>query len=218
LQHDPFWSQKRTKSENMRKILIAVRDRHPTFSELLKEVGLSRPVLSGKLRELQNYGVITRSINGRRIEYQVTDRGKELEQQRMTYIANIMQALKGLVEIYSDETAKDISQLAQLAKKSPQHFEAMMQSTLETYQLLLSDECLRWAQNQSIDQICKKIMKRLPPGWVVKSSKIVSSPEEIPEYLERNQKVLKAVREAIAADKTINQIDIPKSKTRRKRT
>jgi DNA-binding Lrp family transcriptional regulator len=218
VKNDPFWSQKETKSANLRKILTAIRDKHPTFTELLQQVELSRPVLSDRLRELQGEGRIARYIHGRRIEYQVTDTEKALERQRMTYIANMMQALKGVVEIYSDETAKDLSQLAQLAKEDPEHFEAMMQSTVETYQLLLSDECLRWAKNQSVEQICKKIMNRLPPGWVIKPPKTVSSPEEIPEYLERNQKMLKAVREAIAADKTINQTDQFKSKTRSKRT
>jgi DNA-binding HxlR family transcriptional regulator len=200
--------------------VIAVRDKHPTFSELLKEVGLSRPVLSSKLRELQNEGVVTRSINGRRIEYKVTDRGKELEQQRMAHIAITTQILKDLVKEYSDDTAKGLSLMAQIAREDPEHFEALMQCTLEYNQLLFSDDFLRWVREiserypgeQMRKYLMKEMMKRLP-GWSYKPEPL-SSPNEAAEYVDRYQKVVRALREVMAEDKPIKQTKVRKSKAR----
>jgi len=56
---------------------------HPKrFSELEQEIQLSAKVLSERLRELEQEGIITRQVYPEvpvRIEYEVTDKGKSLK-------------------------------------------------------------------------------------------------------------------------------------------
>jgi DNA-binding transcriptional ArsR family regulator len=124
--------------------LKLIEGRSRTFGELLKgtpEFHLSRPILSGHLRALQEEGLLRRRVNGRRIEYELTRKGNDQEQLRKESIAGTIEIMKLLVS--EPSASKTLHDLSELAKQDPALAELFIK---ELSILMAKDEVLQWIQ------------------------------------------------------------------------
>jgi len=193
LKSNPFWLQDRTKSNNRQMILTTISKRSPTHGELLKEVGLSKPILSKYLHELEKEGQIARQVKGRRIEYILTDRGKRLEELRKEAVATAFHAIRELVRDYP--AARSLFELSKLSKEDPLLVEDMMRSFQEFLNILLSDNMSRWLQSHPRGKggqaLKKELMNKIPE--IRRSTEAEDSP------IIYFQKILKAMQEIISS-------------------
>jgi DNA-binding transcriptional ArsR family regulator len=194
---DPFARQRSTKLSNRRKVLTTIRDKPSTFGELLEKTGLSRPILSGYLKELENYGVIAvvsrRLVKGRRLEYQLTDHGKNTERLRAGFLTDYFQIIRDLVKDYP--TAKMVFELARAAKKDPQLVEEGLKRAMDF--LSVFDQ---WFEMQLKEHGLK------PQDWAAFVKSLPSKPEiskvDSDETLTPVDEILNSFREALAKSVT----------------
>jgi DNA-binding MarR family transcriptional regulator len=195
MKEDPYWSQKRTKLANQRSIMAAITARPSTFGELTERVGLSRPILSKNLRELEKQGIIERRIRERRIEYDLTEKGRGAEELRKRYISDGFQLMKQLTGDF--ETAKTIHEIAKLAKEDPALVEATLGFSQDFLLFLMSEDTLRWMtkhpRKRRMQILREAIQKRIIN---------VPTPQEPRELYTLMNDLLDAMREVVASDRS----------------
>ena len=141
---DPFAHQREVKSENRRVILTRIEAESSTFGELEQKTGLSRPVLTKHLRELEKEGKVERRIRGPRIEYELTSKGGALEQQGVKNLANAFQFVKQLTRDY--DAAQTLFNIFKLSKDAPELLDAFTRWLGDFTAFILSDEYLEWTK------------------------------------------------------------------------
>jgi len=165
MKKDPFARQRSTRLSNRRNILIAIRDKPSTFGELLERTGLSRPILSGYLKELEEAGIVAvaskRLQKRRRLEYQLTDNGKKTENLRATFLSGYFQIICDLIRDYP--TAKMVFELACAARKDPQLVEKGLKQTMDFLTLFDQWFDMRLKERGVSPQQWAAFVKSLPP-------------------------------------------------------
>jgi DNA-binding transcriptional ArsR family regulator len=194
---DPFWSQKSARSKSRSRILTIIGIGGRTFGELVDEVHLSRPVLSAHLRTLESEGIIARHGKGRRIEYELTEKGKGLEKLRRESIINGFQIFKQLA--LDPSIVDTLSEMNKLAKDDPQLFEGFMQWITDFAFLMTSDDTVSFVTRHPGEEggrLLKERMSKKLSRSVIKHSSQSENP------FDKMSIVLKAMREVITGDKT----------------
>lgn len=189
----PFWNQKATRLTNQRKIITTIAGKPSTFSELLKTVGLSRPILTKYLRQLESEGTISRKISGRRIEYQLTGKGRGAEELRRQSIGSAFDVMKQIIGDY--EGTKALFEMAKIAKQDPALAEAFLQFMQSLMLVLVSDDTLRWIKKHPPDE-----QKRIFSEEVKKRTPVGPPPEDPAEMIAVLQSVPKIIKEIITSD------------------
>jgi hypothetical protein len=111
---------------------------------LLEKSRLSRPILTQYLKELLNEEVIERRVNGEKILYDLTQRGKAIELLGTRLVST------GLLEagsiVRDPKRAELLLSLARMAKENPDMFQTVMNWSLKVELFLTSDPVLesRW--------------------------------------------------------------------------
>lgn len=163
MKRNPFWNQEATKTRSKHKILKAIKEKPSTFGELRQETGLSKPVLGKYLAEFIDDKMIKRDLNGKRIEYLLTAKGKTLEQQWREGMAEALGMLRPLIKNY--EAVKSLSTMAELAKEAPELFEGMLQFVTEYLPLMVSDDMKYWihthGKKDAIKDLQKEVLRRM---------------------------------------------------------
>jgi DNA-binding HxlR family transcriptional regulator len=167
LTHDPFWSQKSTRSRNRREILKLIAERPRTFGELLEgtpDFHVSRPILSNHLKALEQDSLIRRRVSGKRIEYELTERGSNLEELRKKSIPIAVDLIKLLVQ--EPSATKTLSDLSEWAEENPTLVELFMK---EFGQIMANDAVLQWIAKhpgrEGANVVKRELMKRMgKPG------------------------------------------------------
>ena len=163
MRNDPFWQQTRTKTNNRSRILSSIAAKPSRFGELKDAVKLSPPVLSKYLKKLLDERMITRRVNDRRIEYVITEKGKDEERQRRESLTTALQMVKRLTG--NPEALKQMSTLADFAKEDPVLFEGLLTFVQEFLLLIMSDDVKRWFRKHPGDEgnriLENEVMKRM---------------------------------------------------------
>lgn len=137
MKHDPFHSQRETKSRHRRAMLTILKVHPSTFSELLDGTKLSRPVLTDHLKELIGNKIIERQISGEKTVYQLTQRGKAAELVRTRTLASGFQAATALIR--NSVMAEKFVDMAKLSKDNPDMFQVLMDWMLDLSLFMNSD-------------------------------------------------------------------------------
>ncbi len=198
MQRNPFWNQQATKTRSKRKIVMAIKEKPSTFGELRKKTSLSKVTLTKYLDELKNEEMIQRAVNGQRIEYSLTAKGKTIEQQFREGMTEALGILRPL--IHNSEAAKSIHDFASLAKEEPELAEGLMQFLAEYLPIMFSDDMKYWihthGKKDAIKILEKELIERLQQSAKPKTS--AESPTR--DTLTVFQDLLDAMRQILAAN------------------
>ena len=197
--HDPYWQQRRTKSENREKILDLLRNKPSTFGELLERTRLSRPVLSSYLKELKQDEIVARRISGERTEYELTQIGKTTALLRTSVLTA---GLRAAGELIRDPQSADLFlNMGKMAKEKPEMFQTMMNWLLDLELLITSDGAFesRWLRilagdREEVRPINEAIRKKL-----LQSPIQPKTPEELRTVLDG---ILSTVKEVLTTEKS----------------
>lgn len=80
MQKNTHWLQEKTKKENQTRIIKSLLESEKTFTELLKAVNLSKPVLLNHLKILENGKRIKKTYSNGKIIIKITKRGRTDEE------------------------------------------------------------------------------------------------------------------------------------------
>ena len=196
---DPYWQQRRTKSENREKILDLLRNKPSTFGELLEGTRLSRPVLSSYLKELKRDQIVTRRISGDRTEYELTQIGKTTALLRTSVLTAGLHAAGELIR--DPQSADLFSNMGKMAKEKPEMFQTMMNWLLDLELLITSDGAFesRWLRilagdKEEVRPINEAIRKKLSQSPIQPKT-----PEELRTVLDG---ILGTVKEVLTTEKS----------------
>jgi len=192
---DPYGHQRAKKSESRQKILRQIETEPSTFGEIETKVGLSVPTLTEHLRKLENEGVITRQLKGRRREFVLTVKGKSQEQIRREAFAKSFDVIGKLAR--DNSSAKSLLDLAEFAKSEPKFFDEFMQWMKDYMTLVTSEDTLQWLNRHGDSSgrlLQAEIMKKLKPLLKGKPE----SGGELKELISDYQNLLNAMREIVS--------------------
>ncbi len=194
---DPFWAQRKTKQVNSRRVLLAIRDDHPTFKELLERTGLSRSVVSGRVKELRKEGVIDRRLNGTRIEYYLTELAKQAEELRRQYMPV---AINAIGRVKGKRFMTTMSSVFDTTEENPELLDAFIDWVWELSALMVSNDFQRWAEKhpgaKGTEVMKAQLAKKIPASF---SQGTFPIPEPVSEDVNLLQKILTVMREAVSS-------------------
>ena len=105
-----------------------------TFTELLREMGFSRPALTDYLKELRNDRRVARRVDEKdRVVYELTESGKAFVLFKLRAATVVVQAVQPHVR--DREVAQLLGKLTKIALNKPEYIETLMEwwSDLTTY-------------------------------------------------------------------------------------
>jgi len=192
---DPYAHQRAKKSENQQRILRQIETAPSSFGEIETKVELSPPVLTNHLKELEKKGVIARQVEGRRVKYVLTNKGKSQEQIRRETVAKSFDVIGKLARDHS--SAKSLLDLAEFAKTDPRFFDEFMQWMKDYMTLVTSEDTLRWLNRHGDSGgrlLQAEVMKKLKSLQAKQSE----SGGDLKELILVYQNLLNAMREVVS--------------------